>query len=264
MRRRPGGLWRHPDFLKLWVGETVSLLGSQVTLLALPLTAVLTLHANAAQMGYLTAIQLAPSLLAGLFAGVWIDRVRRRPIMIAADLGRFALLLGIPLLAVAGRLGMAGLYPIAFLVGILTVCFDVAYQAFLPSLVGREQLVEGNARLEVSRSGALIAGPGLAGLLVGLVTAPFAIAADAASFLGSALFLLGIRTPEPVPVDHGTSRGTRREIAEGLGIVLGNPLLRAIAGSTGTSNLFSSAISAIVILYATRNLGIGPGLLGLI
>ena len=259
-----GGLWRDRDFLRLWVGETVSLLGSQVTLLALPLTAVLTLHANAAEMGYLTAAEMAPFLLVGLFAGVWIDRARRRPVMVAADLGRCVLLLGVPLLALAGHLSMAALYLAGFLVGVLTVFFDVAYQAFLPALVGREQLVEGNAKLEVSRSGAQIAGPGLAGALVGLVTAPAAIVADAASFLASALFLLGIRTVEPAPPAHGPSGGLRREITEGLSVVLGNPLLRAIAGSSGTSNLFGIAMSAIVILYATRDLGIGPGLLGLI
>lgn len=264
MDRWLNGLWRHPEFLKLWAGETISLLGSQVTLLALPLTAVLTLHADAAQMGYLTAAETLPFLMVGLFAGVWIDRARRRPIMVAADVGRFALLLGVPLLAVTGHLSMAALYPIAFLVGVLTVFFDVAYMAFLPTLVGREQLVEGNSKLEVSRSGAQIAGPGLAGLLIGLVTAPIAIAADAASFLGSALFLLGIRTPEPAPVHQGARRSVRQDIAEGLRVVLGNPLLRSIAGCTGTSNFFGSASQAIVILYLTRDLGIGPALLGLI
>ncbi len=262
--RKLGGLWRHRDFRKLWVGETISLLGSQVTLLALPLTAILTLHADAAQMGYLTAVQTVPFLLVGLFAGVWVDRARRRPIMIATDCGRFVLLLIVPLLAVTGRLTMSSLYPIAFLVGIMTVFFDVAYMAFLPTLVGRDQLVEGNAKLEVSRSGAQIAGPGIAGLLVRLVTAPVAVAADAASFLTSALFLLGIRTPEPPPVAPGSRRSVRRDIAEGLRFVLGNTLLRSIASCTGTSNFFASAMLAIVILYLTRDLGIGPGLLGLI
>ena len=146
----------------------------------------------------------------------------------------------------------------------MAVFFDVAYMAYLPTLVGREQLVEGNAKLELSRSGAQIAGPGLAGLLVAIVTAPVAIAADAGSFLISALFLLRIRTPEPAPVVHGPRQSVRRDIAEGLRVVLGNVILRSIAGCTATSNFFGSAMLAIMILYFTRDLGIGPGLLGLI
>jgi len=259
-----GGLRHHPDFLKLWVGETISLLGSQVTLLALPLTAILTLHANAAQMGYLTAAETAPSLLVGLVAGAWIDRLRRRPIMIGVNLGRFALLLSIPLLAVSGRLSMHVLYPIAFLVGTLMVWFNVAYQAFFPSLVGREHLIEGNTRLEVSASGAQIAGPGLAGLLVGLVTAPLAIAADAASFLASALCLVAIRTPEPSPIAREPAGSVWRDVVEGLRAVLGNPVLRAIAGGTGTLNFFGAAADALVVLYLSRQLGLGPVLLGVI
>lgn len=258
------GLWRHPDFLKLWAGETISLLGSQITLLALPLTAVLALHANAVQMGLLSAVQMSPFLLVGLFAGVWVDRLRRRPVLIAADIGRFVLLLVIPAAARLGMLHMEELYLIAFLVGTLTVFFDVAYQSFLPTLVGRESLVEGNSKLEVSESGARVAGPSLAGTLVGLVTAPLAIAADALSFLVSALFLGWIHNSEAEPTAAEPGQGLWRQIGEGLGFVLGQPLLRAITATTTTGNLFQSMVTAIFVLYATRNLGIGPGLLGLI
>lgn len=258
------GLWRHGDFLKLWSGETISQLGSQVTLLALPLTAVLILHATAGEMGILTAAETAPFLLIGLFSGVVVDRMRRRPILIATDLGRFGLLLCVPLLDLVHQLRIEYLYAIAFLSGILTVFFEIAYQSYLPTLVGREQLVEGNSKLEVSRSGAQIAGPGLAGVLVSLVTAPLAIFADALSFLASALFLGWIHTVEPSPVRHGPERSIWADIGEGLRVVLGNPLLRSIAGCTGTSNLFGSITSAILVLYATRDLGIGAGLLGLI
>ncbi|MDI3340774.1 MAG: MFS transporter [Sphaerobacter sp.] len=264
MPRRLAGLWRHPDFIKLWAGETISLLGTQITLLALPLTAVVLLDASPQEMGILTAAETAPFLLIGLLAGVWIDRRRRRPIMMAANVGR-ALLLGlIPLLDLLGMLHMAPLVAIAFAVGTLTVFFDVAYQVYLPALVSREHLVEGNAKLEISRSGAQIVGPGVGGWLVGLVTAPIAIAVDALSFLVSTAFLGAIRQPEPAVARQGPAPGLRPEIAEGLRLVLGNPMLRAIAGCTATANLFGSIMTAIFVLYATRDLGIGAGLLGLI
>lgn len=197
MPTRLTGLWRHSEFLKLWAGQTISQFGSQVTLLALPLTAALTLHATAADMGLLSAAETAPFLLVGLLAGVWVDRLRRRPILMIADCGRFFLLLLIPLLALLDILRIEALYVIAFFVGILTVFFDVAYQSFLPALVGRAQLVEGNGKLEISQSAAQIAGPGIAGALVQLVTAPFAIVVDALSFLISHLRPLPADDPHP-------------------------------------------------------------------
>jgi len=257
------GLWRHPDFLKLWIGESISLVGSQITILALPLVAVLLLEATPAQMGLLRAAQYGPFLLLGLLAGVWVDRLRRRPIMIWADLGRAVLLGSIPLAAGLGLLRIEQLYLVAFLVGIQTVFFDVAYQSFLPSLVAREQLIEGNSKLEMSRSFAQIAGPGLGGGLVQLLTAPLALIVDSLSFLASALFLALIRTAEPCPT-ASERRTLRGEIAEGLRFVLGNPLLRANAGCTGTWNLCSSTIQALFVLYATRELGLGSATLGLI
>lgn len=264
MRSRFTGLWRHPDFMKLWVGETISLFGTQVTLLALPLVAALTLNATAAEMGYLGAAERAPFLLVGLFAGVWVDRLRRRPILIWADLGRAALLVSIPVVAVLGVLGIEQLYVIGFLVGILTVFFDVAYMSFLPVLVRRERLVEGNSKLEMSSSIALIAGPGVAGVLVQLITAPIAIVVDAASYVASALFLRSIRTSEPDPAPRAQGQSIWGEIGEGLRVVGGNPLLRSIAGCTGTSNLFSNVTFTVFVLYATRDLRLQPAALGLI
>ena len=240
MRFRLTGLWRHPDFVKLWTGQTISLIGSQVTFLALPLTAVLVLNATPAQMGFLTAAGAIPSLLVGLFAGVWVDRHRRRPILIAADLGRAALLLLIPVAALLGVLRIEYLYIVAFLVGTLGLFFEVAHHSFLPSLVGREQLVEGNSKLEISDSVAEIVGPGLAGGLVQLVTAPIAIAVDAISFLISALFLGLIRTPEPAPKPPDEQQNIFGEVVEGLALVSGNALLRAIAGGMSTVHLFNS------------------------
>ena len=264
MRFRLTGLWRHPDFVKLWTGQTISLIGSQVTFLALPLTAVLVLNATPAQMGFLTAAGAIPSLLVGLFAGVWVDRHRRRPILIAADLGRAALLLLIPVAALLGVLRIEYLYIVAFLVGTLGLFFEVAHHSFLPSLVGREQLIEGNSKLEIGDSVAEIVGPGLAGGLVQLVTAPIAIAVDAISFLISALFLGLIRTPEPAPKPPDEQQNIFVQVGEGLRLVSGNALLRAIAGGMSTVHLFNTVLEAVFVLYLTRELGIGPGLLGLI
>lgn len=264
MRPRFAGLWRHADFVKLWTGQTISLFGSQITFLALPLTAVLVLEASPAQMGFLTAAGAIPSLLVGLFVGVWVDRYRRRPILIAADLGRAALLFAIPVAAILGMLRIEHLYVVAFLVGTLELFFDVAHRSFLPSLVKREQLVEGNSKLEMSRSIAMILGPGVAGGLVQLVTAPIAIAVDAISFLISALFLGWIRAPEPAPKPSDQRENIWRELGEGLRLVSGNRLLRAIAGCMGIVGLFNSVLEAVFVLYVTRELGIEPGLLGLV
>lgn len=265
---RLDGLWRHPDFLKLWSGQTISVFGDQIATLALPLVAVLTLKANAVEMGILGAAERAPFLLVGLFAGVWVDRMRRRPILIGADVGRALLLGSIPAAALLGRLTVHYLYVVAFLVGILTVFFDVAYQSYLPVLVSRERLVEGNSKLEVSNSVATIAGPGLAGALVQLITAPLALLLDAVSFVASVASLLWIGAPEPAPRPADEAAGGRagiwREIGEGLRVVLGNRLLRAIAGCTGTSNLFGSMTFAVFVLYVTRDLGLSPALLGIV
>ncbi|HEY3209399.1 MAG TPA: MFS transporter [Actinomycetota bacterium] len=259
-------LWRHADFMKLWTGETISQLGTQVTLLALPLTAILILKASPFQVGLLGALEFLPFIVVGLPAGVWVDRLRRRPILIAGDLGRVLSLGSIPITYEMGLLHIGQLYIVAFVTGVLTVFFDVSYQAYLPSLVEREQLVDGNAKLEISRSGAQLAGPGLAGALIQILKAPVAILADAISYLGSALFVFLIRKKE-APVQwreaDGGNPSMRSEIWEGLRYVLGHKLLRPIAACTATSNLFSQMGTAVVLIFAVRRLGMSPGTIGL-
>lgn len=259
-------LLRQRAFRTLWAAYSVSMLGSQVTLLALPLTAVLVLHASAAQMGLLTAAGAAPHFFVSLFAGVFVDRRRRRPVMVVADAGRALLLLSIPAAALAGVLSLAQLYLVALLTETLTVFYVVASSSFLPSLVGRGRLLEANGRLTASYSAAQVGGPGLAGLLIQLVTAPVAIVADAASFVFSALAIgRGLRGSEPAPAPAETRGGAiGREIAAGLRFMLGQPLLRATACFTSTLNFFNTVIFTVLVLYATRDLGIGPAALGLI
>ena len=264
VRGRLGGLWRHPDFLKLWAGHTVSLLGSQVTLLALPLVAVLTLQASPFQVGLLTAIGNLPTLLFGLPTGVWVDRRRRRPLMIAADFGRAMLLLGIPAGALLGLLSMEYLYVIAFLVGSLSLVFGVASASFLPNLVGRDRLVDAGGKFSLSASAAEVAGPGLAGGLVQLATAPLAIVVDAVSFLVSALFIGAIRADEPAPAPARAGRRFWPEVRAGLRVVLGSPLLRPLVGATGWITFWSHVLEAVILLYLTRELGLAPALVGVI
>lgn len=266
--RRPS-LWRHPDFMKLWSAQTISLLGDEMTGLAVPLIAILLLHASAFEMGVLGTLLFLPFILLTLPAGAWVDRMRRRPILIAADLGRAAILLSIPIAYALGLLTLLQLYVAAFLVGGLQVFFDVAYQSYLPVVVERDQLVEGNAKLEISRSAAALPGPGVAGLLISVVSAPFAIIVDAISFLGSATLLGLIRRPESKPerqVDAVTGKheSMRTEITEGLRYVLGHPYLRNIAACTGTLNLFGNLAGVILLLYAVRQLHMQPAVIGII
>ena len=261
---RLAGLWRHSDFNKLWAGQTVSAFGSIIGNTALLFTAVLVLDATPSQMALVTAAGLAPGVVAGLVAGVWVDRLPRRPVLIGADLGRMVFLSTIPLAALLGFLRMEHLYIVAFLTGILTVFFEVAYQSYLPSLVRREDLIEGNSKLSASSSIAEVGGFGLAGWLVQLLTAPIAILVDAISFLFSAAFVGLIRAPEPPSLPVAKRRGLLREMSEGLRAVLRDPLLRALAGCTLTVNLSFRIFGTVFLLYVTRDLGFEPGILGMI
>jgi MFS family permease len=267
--RRPGwptgGLWRHPDFLKLWSAETVSQFGTQVSQLALPLAAVLVLDASAFEVAALGTVEFLPFILFTLPAGVWVDRLPRRPILILGDFGRAALLASIPVAYVADALTLTQLYVVGFLVGVCTVFFDVAYMSYVPALVERDQIIEGNSKLEISRSSAQIGGPGLGGVLVQVFTAPYAILADAVSFLGSGFFILGIRKQEPRPKPtpgQQEKSSLWTELKEGLRFVLGNPNLRAQAGCTGTSNFFGNVSFAIIIVFLVRELELSPGVIG--
>jgi MFS family permease len=260
-----GVLWRHRDFRLLWGGETISELGSQVSLLAIPLLAVRTLHATPFQMGLLTAASTAAFLVVGLPAGVWIDRTRRRWVMIAADLGRVVAIGSVPVAYAVGWLTLAQLFVVTLVSGILTVFFDVAYQSYLPTLVGREHLVEGNAKLTGSEQVAAVAGPSVAGGLVQAVGGSAAVLVDSVSFLVSAGAVAAIRAPEPVPVvpDSGHPK-LRHDIAEGLRFVFGNALLRAIAATTATANFFSGVAAAVEVVFLVREVHATPGVIGLL
>jgi MFS family permease len=259
-----GSLRRHPDFRRFWTGQTLSFFGSEVTLLALPLTAVVTLDASGVQMGLLAAAGTAPALAVGLFAGALIDRTRRRPILIAADFGRAAILGSVPAVYLLDWLSIWYLCLAAFLTGVLTTFFDVAHASFLPSIVRREQLVEGNSKLEFSRSGAMILGPGLAGLIVQVFTAPIAILIDAVSFVLSAFALGRIRTVETRPHHSGPRHSLLADVREGIGVIALSPLLRTMGSSLGVYNLFSGMFSAVYLLFVTRELDVPPAALGII
>jgi predicted MFS family arabinose efflux permease len=259
---RTGSLWRKPDFLKLWTGQTISELGSRITREGLPLTAVLVLGAQPAQMGFLAATGAASVLLFGLLAGVWADRMRRRPILIAADLARAALLATIPAAAFLHRLSMAQLYAVIALTGFCTVFFDVAYQSYLPSLVEREELLEGNSKLAQSSAIAEIAGPSLTGVLVQLITAPIAILFDALSFLASALSVGMIRKPE-LASEPDQAHHWREETVAGIRFVFSHPLLRPIACFSACGFFCFGFMGTLYVLYAIRDLRIPPAGLGL-
>jgi len=246
------------NFALLWGGQTISQLGSHVTDQALPLAANIVLGATAIQMGLLTALGLLPVLLIGLLAGVWIDRLRRRPILIIADFARAALLLSIPVAALLGLLRIEQLYIVAALVGVLTVFFDLANQSFLPLLVGREQIVAANSKMSASSSLAEVGGPTLAGILVQIMTAPIAIFLDALSFLVSALCASLLRVREPRPIVITERQHILRDIRAGLDVILGNPVLRAIMLCSGTRNFCGGAFAALYSLYVIRGLGLTP------
>ncbi len=259
-----GGLLRHPDFMKLWAGQTISQFGTQVSLLALPLAAALILKVNAFEFGLLGTIEFLPFIVLSLPAGVWVDRLRRRPILIAGDVGRGVALLSVPVAYALGVLTIWQLYVVGFISGCLTVFFDVAYQSYLPALVDRTEILEGNSKLEVSRSAAQIAGPSIAGVAISLASAPFAIVLDSISYFVSGAFMVFIRKAEPLPKQHhAEGTGMRREISAGLRYVLGNVLLRSIAACTGISNFFSNIGFAILVLYLIRELAFTPAELGL-
>ena len=258
-------LWHHRDFLRLWVGDSISQIGTMVSLIALPLLAIKVLDATPFEVGLLTTAETAAFLLVGLPAGAWVDRVRRRNVLILGDIGRAVLLGSLPLAWYLDLLTLAQLYAVALFTGVLTVFFDVAYQSYLPGLVGRDYLVEGNAKLEASRAVAQIAGPSVGGALVQWLTAPYAVLVDAASYLWSAVWVAAIRNREPKP-ERAPDRHLGREIREGLRFVLGHRLLRAITATTGTSNLFSSILNTafIIVLADQAQLDLSAGTIGLV
>jgi MFS family permease len=255
------GLWKRRDFVYLWVGQTVSKLGNGITSLALPLTAVLVLQASPVQMGILSALEGLSVLLVGLLAGVWVDRLPRRPVLIATDLGRATLLLWVPVAAILGVLRVEQLYLIAALIGVLTLLFQTADHALLPTLIRPDELVEGNSKLGASDSVAEIGGLSLAGVLVQAVTAPLAILFDVGSFLVSAWCIGRIRLIEPPP-SHATRQTVWREMIEGFLLLARHPLLRVLAGSAFLLEFFGNFFAALYSLYVVRVIGAPPIILG--
>ncbi len=271
--RRYAGLLGERDFRRLWLAQTVSQVGTQVTNLALPLVAILVLQASAFEVALLGAIEFLPFVFFTLPAGAWVDRLPKRRVLITADLGRAAILSLVPIGYVTGVLAMWQLYVIGFSAGILTVFFEVAYQSILPELVDRDRLAEGNSRLEISRSAAQILGPGLGGFLVGVISAPMAILADALSYLGSAGFLFGIRasTRGETAADTKEAAGPkvappqpslRHEIAEGLRFYAKSSLLLAESAAIVTMNLGSNISYSILLVFLVRELGLKPEAIG--
>jgi MFS family permease len=252
--------------MRLWVGQTVSEAGTQVSQLAVPTVAILLLHATPIQVGLLTALEFLPFPVLGLVAGVYADRLKRRPLMIVSDLGRMLALLTIPAAFSLGLLRIEQLYVVGLVVGVFNVFFGISYQSYLPALISRADLVEGNSKLEVSRSTAQLAGPAIAGIAIQAIGAARAIYIDAASFLVSAVSLWAIRKPEPQPQPATASgkTGFWHEMWEGIQVVIHNPTLWKIAGCTATWNLGSNMAFALELIFAYRNLHLAPALVGLV
>jgi MFS family permease len=257
-------LWHHSDFLKLWAGQTVSELGTVVTRTAVPLVALLVLGAGPYEMALLVVAGSLAVLVVGLVAGAWVDRLRRRPLLIGTDAVRSLLLLSIPAAFAMGTLGMEQLFVVVFAEGCLGALFDAAYPAYVPSLIGAERVVEGNSKLATSSSLAEIGGPGLAGFLVQLLSAPFAVLVDAVSFGVSALSLLLIRTPEPSRPPRTTATPIAQEIAEGLRLVRQHRVLFPIAMRSIVAHVAGSFYGVLYTLYLIDDLNLPPFLLGVV
>ena len=257
-------LWRHADFLKLWTGQTISELGSVVTRTAIPLVALLVLGAGPAEMALLVVAGSLAILLVGFFAGAWVDRLRRRPLLIGTDAIRSLLLLSIPVTYAAGVLRMEQLYLVTFLESCLGAVFQAAYPAYVPSLIGVDRVVDGNSKLATSSSLAEIGGPGLAGALVQLVSAPFAILVDAVSFAVSAVSLLLIRTPEPPRPVRTTTTAIRADIVEGLWMVRHHSVLFPIVLRSVVAHIAGSFYGVLYTIYLIDDLHLSPFLLGVV
>src|SRR5215212_3473823 len=264
MTARPPSLWHHRDFVRLWTGDSISQVGTMVSLIAMPLLAIKVLDATPFEVGLLSTFETLAFLLVGLPAGAWVDRLRRRNVLIVADIGRALLLGSLPLAWYLDALTLAQLYAVALLSGVLTVFFDVAYQSYLPHLVGRDNLVDGNGKLEASRAVAQIGGPSAGGLLVQWLTAPYALLVDGLSYLWSAVWIGAIAAREQAP-ERPEHRNLVAEIREGLRFVLRHPLLRAITATTGTSNFFNTILNtALIVLLADQaELNLSAGTIGL-
>lgn len=262
----PAGLWRNADFRNLWLGLTTSLFGAKITVIALPLIASLTLHASPLEMGALVAMGYLPYLAVSMPAGVWLDRRPKRPLLILSDVARAALLLAIPLSWLLGALSVPLLLGVSLLVGLCTVVSDIGTAAYLPSIVGRNQLVEGNSKLELSNSAANIGGNVLGGGVLQLVSAPLALMVNSAAYLLSAAFTFRIRHRERMPERPAPDTGSRMlaEIREGARAVYGHPVIRRLVLATLIFNFFTFAIEPVFLLFLTRTLELPAFAIGLV
>jgi len=259
---RRGGLLRDRDFRSLWLGETTSSLGTSVSRVALPLVAVVTLHASTFQVSLLTAATWLPWLAIGLPAGAWVDRLPRRPVMLVCDALSLLLLVSVPVAAWAGLLTLGQLLGVALLTGATSVFFQTAYQVYLPGVIAHEHLAEANAKLQGSESAAQVAGPGLAGLIAQAAGAVLGLAADAVSFLVSAVCLLRIRVPESTVTTPGRGTTLRREIGDGLRFLIADPYLRVLTLFGALSNLALTGYQSILVVFLIRDLGVNPAGVG--
>ncbi|MET8581180.1 MFS transporter [Streptomyces collinus] len=259
MRRN---LWRVPDYRNLWLSHSVSLVGTQVSVLAFPLMALLLLDASATEVSMLSAVEFLPSLLLGLPAGAWVERLPRRPVLIASDVVRAVAMASVPLAYALDLLNLPLLFVVAFVIGLGTIFFDVAQLSYLPSLVDEDELTDGNAKLEGARSVAQLAGPTAGGFLVQLFTAPVAIALDVFSYVASAVFLLRVRGRgvPPEPIEQLSLRG---EIAEGVRFVFSHPLVRPLALCAFAADLAFAAVLALQVPYAADTLHLHSGFIGI-
>lgn len=257
-------LWRNRSFVRVWTAATISIFGSLITRLALPLVAIIVLEAGPFEIAVLRGLDLVSALLVGLVAGAWVDRLRRRPVLIWADVGRALVLVTVPLAFVAGVLSFWHLLAVAGVTAVLTTFFDAADNAYLPTIVERERLVDANAALAASGSAAEFTAFGIAGFLVQVLTAPIAILVDAATFLVSASLLGSIRTPEPPPPARMDREPILREIGMGVRLVIGSPILRAFAAAQMAASALFGVFGATWLLFAIRDLELGPVAVGLI
>jgi len=261
-----GNLWHHKDFTRFWFSDTVSQFGSQFSGFAIPVLAVLSFNATPLDIGIITALAIVPYPLLGLFVGVWADRFRKRRIMVVCNFGRMATLASVPIGYVLGTLSLTQLFAVALVTGILSVFFDISYQAYLPILIDRGDLIEGNQKLQLSASGAQVAGPGMAGFVYQAIGGAFTVAADSIGYLVSAVALLSVKKDEPARVrnDADSAPDFFAEMREGIEVVLGNRYLRMIAGCTATSNLGSNMVQAVLTIFALRTLRFTTAELGLV
>lgn len=251
-----GNLWHHRDFTRFWFSDTVSQFGNQFSGFALPVLAVLSFNATPLDIGIITALAIVPYPLLGLFVGVWADRFRKRRIMVVCNFGRMVTLASVPIGYVLGTLSLYQLFAVSLVTGLFSVFFDISYQAYLPILVDRGDLVEGNQKLQLSASGAQVAGPGIAGFVYQAIGGAFTVAADSIGYLVSAVALLSVKKDEPAKVknDRDPAPDFFAEMREGVEVVLGNRYLRMIAGATATSNLGSNMVQAVLTIFALRTL----------